>query len=317
VVRDAVESQLSSSEWRVPITSDPPCTLGRNPLRARDVAPEVSERMLATRHRLADDTNGQIGVHATTGTSWLLWNHVSQATELPQRVEWLVNDHRIPRANDASELAARVRLLGALGAAHISEGTVIQDQRLERFGYDGVPRDVGRALLATVRSGWMPRRSGVWVASHERNRVASTMVRFTDLVQEGIQRAADPDAIPFEPENWAFWRDDPRTDPPTVDDGQIHVVMPERFAANHRPPIFADRGYSCTFADVNDATVLSFHRLDDSWVEGLRTDAVAYLDDRIRSSGPVHQEWKHMCEHFGRTDPIDRWNEYRASTLEV
>jgi hypothetical protein len=143
------------------------------------------------------------------------------------------------------------------------------------------------------------------------------MVRFTDLVQEGIQRAADPDAIPFEPENWAFWRDDPRTDPLTVDDGQIHMVMPERFATDHRPPIFANRGYSCTFADVDDVTVLSFHRLDDSWVEGLRTDAVAYLDDRIRSSGAVHHEWKHMCEQFGHTDPIDRWNEYRASTLEV
>jgi hypothetical protein len=306
-------------EVAIPMVSDTNVSI-ENPIRAVKIAPEFREAILANRRRLAERVERQIDVYANGGSGWLLWNQVADDVEVDSRLDWLVNSHHFERVTRDSERMppVRGRLIGTLGLAHVDDGTVLQRQPLDRFGYAGVPSHVARSLLCAGRVAWDRLEQQVSVVTHESIPVPE---RWYPIEAAVVRTVTGMTA--FDPAAWAWWRENPGEDQPARS-LVVHVVLPEwvdgvggQIRAAVRTCHDGGVRVRLRHADVEVAHVLTFQTLDEAWVRDLRRDAVAYLDDRLRAEDNLlRDEWEWICQCHGCSDPVGRWEQYRANRLD-
>lgn len=128
----------------------------------------------------------------------------------------------------------------------------------------------------------------------------------------------------FDPAAWAWWRQDPQMEPPVVDSPGLWVIIPDSM---DDIDIHPDVGIPDPRSDVSprilhrpevsDVHFLRCSRPEDDWIQDLRRDAVAYLDERIRADGnPLRAEWEAVCQRHGSCNPVGRWEQYRTEHLD-
>jgi hypothetical protein len=208
--------------------------------------------------------------------------------------------------------------LSALGTVHIGPGTVIQDQDLQTHGFAGVPEEVAKELKLAAMIDWTNYQHGANLIAHKEVHVAEGD-RFAGVAQQdqqvgqAIQCEAEELEFTFEPAAWAWWRDDPCDDLPVTDRTEVIALLPTEYDEVNG----AGQAFDPHHGDVEAPHIFKLRRVDDSWLEEIKREAVEHIDERIRAGdNSIAYEWKNMCKQFGESDPVQRWERYRENHLD-
>jgi hypothetical protein len=254
------------------------------------------------------------------GTGLLVWQRIAEELNLGASIDLIVQSHLVQNAIDRGDRpSARRRLLAALAYAGLDEGTILMDQPLRQFGYAGVPTRVAKIAMTAGHFDWGDLENGTYLLGYtevpvgEGHRQAGESAG-NQRVNEAMSGAAERLTPQFSPAYWAFWRDDPRTDPPVTQDvAEVMAVVPQAYRAVNGE----ESGFELVHADVDKPHVLKAERVDPLWLRELKRDAVDHVDAEIREDGnTLASEWKAMTRKFGVSDPIARWEQYRTRHVD-
>jgi hypothetical protein len=286
-----------------------------NPLQFSEVVPSVRDRFLTIRRQLNDSSHGVIGVYANGGPGWLRWKQISRDFHDEVGIDWVFNTPENQQLARSSEeyLFPNRQLLSALGCVHIDAGTVLHDPARGRPGSADVSREGAQSLLTTGLVDRSDFKNTVNLVAHnpvylQRNPLHGSVAE----VAAAVNRTATALEFSFDPANWAWWRESPREEAPTVGEPRQWAILPESY-----DDIGSQDGLDVCRANVAEPHVLQFQRIDDGWVQELRHDAVTYLDEHIRTDNdPLRAAWASMCWRNGDRDPVARWERYRAEHVD-
>lgn len=328
-VNHAIEELQSEFDTGAPRVITPDPDLRRSPLRAVNAVAHLQEGSALDWRPLGEDLESTIGVHAIGGTGYLLWRDLTADVNSDGVLDWVVQSHRLQRAaRTGCDPGVRQRLLAALSYARLGRRSVLLDQPLRECGYAGVPERVARMVMAAGHFPCRDLRYGVRLVGYDEVRLprvpTGTAVTTGCDVTDAIARAVANLDVQFDPAAWAFWRDDPLETPPTRDSSTVWVVLPrwvdeqgELGATVAGQVGDASETVTTVYADVDRAHVLKFRGIDDEWLEEFEREAIEHVDERIRAGDtPMASEWRHMCAQTGATDPVQRWEQYRAAHVD-
>lgn len=317
---------------RVPTCDLPQLSLGGNPLRIEDAAqklrPDIESELLTHSH----EANFTVGVCFLGGTGYPLVKMADIKDASPQRIELLVQSHRLQMAGQPP---AKPTILSLLSYPMLETGSILVDHRDPEIGYGAVAPEVAQMLVTLVHDDITDRRHDYYAAFYRTIPVGG---KGQAELSRTIQRRARQEAVWFTPEWWAPHLDmtrGPEVAPdaadgaatmeatdggtagsPVVDEMELDIIglVPKRFdringeGMRIRP----------IPADVEHAHVLGLVPLDANWVEErLQRQGIDWLQAQIEDeSTRIASVWRSMCSEYGIDSPVQKFREFRRRHID-
>ncbi|RLM90050.1 hypothetical protein [Haloarcula sp. Atlit-7R] len=296
---------------RIPSESVKDIDLGRNLLRVEDVAPMmrplIEERLLAL-SRLADHAL----VPSSLGTGYPLYKLCDVDLAFEGTIDVVVPSHKT--SPDGLYKYPQNSILAGAGSAMMDPPAILVDHRAGEIGMEDVPPELAKMLGVVAHTDVANRGYGYWTMAME---TVPRGGRADMDLNPAIQRAANSLEPWFSPTQWAPWSiesGDISVDEavPTLADADRFAVVPEDVELGQHTDL---RVVKC---NVENAYVVAFWPLDVTWInEHVRCAGAHYIDTEIQDPGsPLHQVWKSHAATFGSTEPVERWEQFRADHIE-